>query len=76
AIIAILAAVSIPMYSNYTTRAQLGSDLSALGGAKATEAEKIANNNGEASQVTILQANSAPNVIPSGASDAAGTISY
>ncbi|MDE5007179.1 prepilin-type N-terminal cleavage/methylation domain-containing protein, partial [Francisella tularensis subsp. holarctica] len=48
AIIAILAAVAIPMYSNYTTRAQLGFDLSALGGAKATVAEKIANNNGDA----------------------------
>ncbi|MDE4986322.1 prepilin-type N-terminal cleavage/methylation domain-containing protein, partial [Francisella tularensis subsp. holarctica] len=33
AIIAILAAVAIPLYSNYTTRAPLGSDLSALGGA-------------------------------------------
>ncbi|MDE5014950.1 type IV pili fiber building block protein, partial [Francisella tularensis subsp. holarctica] len=59
--IAILAPVAIPMYSNYTTRAQLGSDLSALGGAQATVAEKIANNNGDASQVTILQANAAAN---------------
>nr|AAX14616.1 PilE1 [Francisella tularensis subsp. tularensis] len=76
AIIAILAAVAIPMYSNYTTRTQLGSDLSALGGAKATVAERIANNNGDASQVTILQANAAANGLPSGASVAAGTISY
>lgn len=75
AIIAILAAVAIPMYSNYTTRAQLGSDLSALGGAKTTVAERIANN-GDASGITIAAADGAANGLPSGASVAAGTISY
>ncbi|MDE4978295.1 type IV pili fiber building block protein, partial [Francisella tularensis subsp. holarctica] len=73
AIIASLAAVAIPMDSHYTPRAQLGSDLSALCGAKATVAEKIANNNCDASQVTILQANAAANGLTSCASVAAGT---
>jgi type IV pilus assembly protein PilA len=43
AIIAILAAVAIPMYSNYTTRANISSEISQLGGVKAEVAERIAN---------------------------------
>ncbi|QLE79814.1 prepilin-type N-terminal cleavage/methylation domain-containing protein [Francisella sp. Scap27] len=43
AIIAILAAVAIPMYSNYTTRANVSSEISQLGGVKAQVAENIAN---------------------------------
>ncbi|WP_150466698.1 pilin [Francisella sp. SYW-9] len=73
AIIAILAAVAIPMYSNYTTRAQLGSNLAALGGAKATVAEEIANDNGVLTNVNM---NAGTNDLPSGASVAAGVISY
>ncbi|EDZ89929.1 pilin [Francisella tularensis] len=73
AIIAILAAVAIPMYSNYTTRAQLGSELSALGGAKAQVAEQIANNNGNPANVTMA---AGTNDLPSGASVTAGVISY
>jgi type IV pilus assembly protein PilA len=44
AIIAILAAVAIPMYSNYTTRANLGSELSKVGSVKAEVAEALSNN--------------------------------
>ncbi|MBY7733992.1 prepilin-type N-terminal cleavage/methylation domain-containing protein [Francisella philomiragia] len=43
AIIAILAAVAIPMYSNYTTRAKIGTVLAAVGGVKSEIAEKIMN---------------------------------
>ncbi|AJI46762.1 prepilin-type N-terminal cleavage/methylation domain-containing protein [Francisella philomiragia] len=43
AIIAILAAVAIPMYSNYTTRAKIGTVLSAVGGVKSEIAEQIMN---------------------------------
>ncbi|AEB28237.1 pilin [Francisella hispaniensis] len=70
AIIAILAAVAIPMYSNYTTRAQLGSDLSALGGVKAQVAEEIANNNGTLPNAITL------NDAPSGASFTNDRIEY
>ncbi|OIN84161.1 pilin [Francisella sp. TX07-6608] len=76
AIIAILAAVAIPMYSNYTIRAQIGSDLSALGGAKATVAERIATNNGNPVGITITAAQGAANGLPSGASVADGVISF
>ncbi|APA82459.1 pilin [Francisella tularensis] len=69
AIIAILAAVAIPMYSNYTTRANLGTRLAQLGGVKAEVAEGIANNNGSATGVTVAAAN-----LPSGASVADGVI--
>ncbi|KFJ43851.1 prepilin-type N-terminal cleavage/methylation domain-containing protein [Francisella philomiragia] len=44
AIIAILAAVAIPMYSNYTTRAKIGGALTAVGGVKTEIAEALANN--------------------------------
>ncbi|WP_265658912.1 pilin [Francisella philomiragia] len=44
AIIAILAAVAIPMYSNYTTRAKIGTALASIGGLKAQVAENLANN--------------------------------
>ncbi|AJI53977.1 pilin [Francisella philomiragia] len=44
AIIAILAAVAIPMYSNYTTRAKIGTVLSAVGGVKSEIAERVMNN--------------------------------
>ena len=43
AIIAILAAVAIPMYSNYTTRANVASEILELGGVKAEVSENIAN---------------------------------
>ncbi|MEY8674128.1 prepilin-type N-terminal cleavage/methylation domain-containing protein [Francisella philomiragia] len=43
AIIAILAAVAIPMYSNYTTRAKIGTALASIGGLKAQVAENLAN---------------------------------
>lgn len=43
AIIAILAAVAIPMYSNYTTRAKIGTALASVGGLKAQVAENLAN---------------------------------
>ncbi|MFC4892510.1 pilin [Pseudofrancisella aestuarii] len=39
AIIAILAAVAIPMYSNYTSRAQIGTALASIGGIKSDIAE-------------------------------------
>lgn len=42
AIIAILAAVAIPMYSNYTTRAKIGAELAKVGGLKADVAEQVA----------------------------------
>lgn len=67
AIIAILAAVAIPMYSNYTTRAQLGTRMAQLGGVKAEVAEGIANNNGSATGVTAAN-------LPSGVSVADGVI--
>ncbi|MED7818691.1 MULTISPECIES: pilin [unclassified Francisella] len=69
AIIAILAAVAIPMYSNYTTRANLGAELSKLGSVKTEIAEGIANNNGSASGVTVDAANR-----PSGVTVADGVI--
>ncbi|MEY8768017.1 pilin [Francisella philomiragia] len=43
AIIAILAAVAIPMYSNYTTRAKIGTALSSVGGVKSEIAEQVMN---------------------------------
>lgn len=67
AIIAILAAVAIPMYSNYTTRAQLGTRMAQLGGVKAEVAEGIVNNNGSATGVTATN-------LPSGVSVADGVI--
>ncbi|MFV9972342.1 MAG: prepilin-type N-terminal cleavage/methylation domain-containing protein [Francisella endosymbiont of Hyalomma asiaticum] len=67
AIIAILAAVAIPMYSNYTTRDQLGTRMAQLGGVKAEVAEGIANNNGSATGVTAEN-------LPSGVSVADGVI--
>ena len=41
AIIAILAAVAIPMYSNYTTRARVSSEIAKVGGTKADVAEAL-----------------------------------
>ncbi|MED7819676.1 MULTISPECIES: pilin [unclassified Francisella] len=43
AIIAVLAAIAIPMYSNYTTRAKFSSEISKFGGVKAEIAEAIGN---------------------------------
>ena len=40
AIIAILAAVAIPMYSNYTTRAKISASLAGIGSLKTTIAEQ------------------------------------
>ncbi|APC97276.1 hypothetical protein KX01_47 [Francisella frigiditurris] len=62
AIIAILAAVAIPMYSNYTTRARLGTQLTNLGGVKAEAAEYIANNNNATNYTSTDFSN-----VPSGA---------
>ncbi|BCD91557.1 type IV pili fiber building block protein [Francisella halioticida] len=52
AIIAILAAVAIPMYSNYTTRAKLGSQLTKLGGAKTNANDYITNNAGNTDYIS------------------------
>ena len=43
AIIAILAAVAIPMYSNYTVRANISKQIAKLGGVKTDIADQIAN---------------------------------
>ncbi len=54
AIIAILAAVAIPMYSNYTTRARLGTALAAAGTLKTEIAqENTANADGAVAGVTV-----------------------
>ena len=53
AIIAILAAIAIPMYSNYTTRAELGSELTKLGGAKMSASNYITANNGDTNYTII-----------------------
>ncbi len=45
AIIAILAAVAIPMYSNYTTRAKFSNEISKFGGVKMEVAEAISDGN-------------------------------
>ncbi|MEY8714927.1 pilin [Francisella philomiragia] len=65
AIIAILAAVAIPMYSNYTTRAKVGTEISKIGGLKAEVGELIANNNGT---VTGSTSGSTFSNIPTGVS--------
>ena len=67
AVIAILAAVAIPMYSNYTIRAQLGTRMAQLSEIKAEVAEGIANNNGSATGVTAEN-------LPSGVSVVDGVI--
>ncbi|QWU99680.1 pilin [Francisella salimarina] len=54
AIIAILAAVAIPMYSNYTTRAKIGTALASVGGLKAQVAENLANSVNGDSNVTYV----------------------
>ncbi|QUE31762.1 prepilin-type N-terminal cleavage/methylation domain-containing protein [Francisella philomiragia] len=54
AIIAILAAVAIPMYSNYTTRAKIGTALASVGGLKAQVAENLANNVAGNSNLTYV----------------------
>ncbi|MBK2257267.1 pilin [Francisella philomiragia] len=56
AIIAILAAVAIPMYSNYTTRAKIGTALAAVGGVKTEVADALANGNNPQTTVTNLPA--------------------
>ena len=45
AIIAILAAIALPAYQDYTIRARVSEALSLASGAKATVSENIANNN-------------------------------
>jgi type IV pilus assembly protein PilA len=67
AIIAILAAVAIPMYSNYTTRAKLGTKLAELGSVKTEVADSIANNNGTLTGATATN-------LPSGATVSDGVI--
>ena len=49
AIIAILAAIAIPQYNNYTARSQLSEAVALLGGLKTPVAEQFANSNGGAS---------------------------
>ncbi|MEY8714926.1 pilin [Francisella philomiragia] len=63
AIIAILAAIAIPMYSNYTIRTKLGVELTKLGSAKADANDYIISNTGN----TNYSPNDLPN-LPSGAS--------
>lgn len=52
AIIAILAGIAIPMYSNYTVRAKLSSQLTKVGGTKASANEYITNNTGSTNYTT------------------------
>ncbi|GAB4222192.1 MAG: pilin [Francisella sp.] len=47
AIIAILAAIAIPMYSNYTVRANLATQIGKIGGLKADISEAINKNNAQ-----------------------------
>jgi type IV pilus assembly protein PilA len=49
AIIAILAAIAIPQYNDYTARAQLSEAVTLLGGLKTPIAEQFANDNGSVS---------------------------
>ncbi|MBH1447219.1 pilin [Stenotrophomonas maltophilia] len=49
AIIAILAAIAIPQYNDYTARSQLSEAIVLLGGLKTPVAEQFANSNGAAS---------------------------
>lgn len=49
AIIAILAAIAIPQYNDYTARTQLSEAVVLLGGLKTPVAEQFANSNGDAS---------------------------
>jgi len=49
AIIAILAAIAIPQYNDYTARGQFAEAVSLLGGLKAPVAEQFANDNSAAS---------------------------
>jgi len=46
AIIAMLAAIAIPQYNDYTARAQLSEAVALLGGLKAPVAEQFSNSNG------------------------------
>ena len=59
AIAAILLAVAIPMYTNYTVRAKIGSELAKVGGVKADVAEQISNK-GIISGETFASPSSAP----------------
>ncbi len=49
AIIAVLAAIAIPQYNDYTARSQLSEAIVLLGGLKTPVAEQFANSNGAAS---------------------------
>ncbi|WP_313146328.1 pilin [Stenotrophomonas sp.] len=51
AVIAILAAIAIPQYNDYTARSQLSEAVVVLGGLKPSIAEQFANDNGSASCV-------------------------
>jgi type IV pilus assembly protein PilA len=65
AIIAILAAIAIPMYSNYTVRANISKQIAKLGGVKTDIADQIANsgqNAGEAVANITNPASSPANV--------------
>jgi type IV pilus assembly protein PilA len=53
AIIAILAAVAIPMYSNYTARAKIGAAMASVGGVKAEIGEAIANTGENSGTINI-----------------------
>ena len=67
AIIAILAAVAIPLYSNYTTRAKLGTTLAKIGAVKTDLGDQIANG---ALVADLVQ----PTSIPTGTTVTAGVI--
>ena len=54
AIIAILAAVAIPLYANYTTRAKVGTAITAVGGLKA-ELGEILNTNDTIANMNIAK---------------------
>ncbi|QIW09530.1 pilin [Francisella sp. LA112445] len=67
AIIAILAAVAIPMYSNYTTRAKVSSEISKLGGIKAQAAEALTQTDGSTQKNNLIAAaNTDANTLSSG----------
>ncbi|RUS69197.1 hypothetical protein EGW08_023042 [Elysia chlorotica] len=75
AIIAILAAVAIPMYSNYTARAKIGTELAKLGGVKADVAQAIADTGAVSGTPAITAAAAGAAGMPAGTSvSAAGVI--
>ncbi|API86240.1 pilin [Francisella uliginis] len=62
AIIAILAAIAMPMYSDYTVRAKLGSQLTKIGAIKTSAVEYIIENEGNTNYSVINIQNLPPGV--------------